>query len=103
LQRSPTPTGFAQIVSDTFPVLHFIFPLAPCDIANQSKWYERLHENSLFDSGRSGLHGILCGGQAELQQDRKELSHERQQGMQLREELRLLSERSISLLSHQSN
>jgi hypothetical protein len=36
------------------------------------------------------LHGIFCGGQAKLQQVRKELSHERQQGMQLREELRLL-------------
>ncbi len=43
----------------------------------------------VFDSGRSGLHGIFCGGQAELQKDRQELSHERQQGMQLREKLRL--------------
>jgi len=42
-----------------------------------------------FDSGGSDLHRGFCSGRAELQKDRQELSHERQQGMQLREELRL--------------
>jgi hypothetical protein len=53
------------------------------------KAYEKLHENPVFDSGGSDLHDSVCGGQAELQKDRQELSHERQQGLQLREELRL--------------
>jgi len=44
---------------------------------------------SIFNSDRSNLHGILCRGQTELQKGRQELPDERQQGMQLREELRL--------------
>jgi hypothetical protein len=65
------------------------FCYRPDDIAYKIKPYEKLCEDPVFDSGGSDLHGWFCGGQAELQKDRQELSHERQQGMQLREELRL--------------
>jgi len=37
---------------------------------------EKLYQNPVFDSGRRGLHHIFCGGQAELSQDRQELSDE---------------------------
>jgi hypothetical protein len=51
--------------------------------------HEKLHENSVFDSGRSDLHNNFCGGQAELPEDRQELPHERRQEVQLREELHM--------------
>jgi hypothetical protein len=35
------------------------------------------------------MHDLFRGGQAELHKDGQELPHERRQGMQLREELRL--------------
>jgi hypothetical protein len=50
---------------------------------------EELHENSVLAFGGSNLHGSICGGQADLQQNRQELPDERQQGMQLRERVRL--------------
>ena len=50
---------------------------------------EKLHENLVFNSGRSDLHGRFRGGQAELQKDRQELSDERQEGVQLRQRLRV--------------
>jgi hypothetical protein len=59
------------------------------NIAQRIKPYEKLHENSVFDSGGSNVHGLFCSRQAELQKERQELSHERQQGVQLREKLRL--------------
>jgi hypothetical protein len=59
------------------------------NIAQRIKLYEKLHENPVFCCRGSNLHGSICGGQADLQKDGQELSHERQQGMQLREELRL--------------
>jgi len=40
--------------------------------------YEKLCEDPVFDSDGSDLHRGFCGGQAELQKDRQELSHERQ-------------------------
>jgi hypothetical protein len=41
--------------------------------------YEDLHENPVFDSGRSNVHNNFRGGQASgLQKERQELSHERQ-------------------------
>src|SRR6266480_7500353 len=55
-----------------------------------------------FNSGRSHVHCLLCSGQADLQKDWQELSDERQQGMQLREELRLLRRRSVSLDTNHS-
>ncbi|PYJ77543.1 MAG: hypothetical protein DME69_10400 [Verrucomicrobia bacterium] len=51
--------------------------------------HEKLHKNPVFNPGGSDLHGNVRGGQAELQKDRQELPHERQQGMQLRKELRM--------------
>ena len=45
---------------------------------NKVKIDENLHENIAFDSGCSGLHSFIRGGQAELQKDRQELSDERQ-------------------------
>jgi hypothetical protein len=52
--------------------------------------YEKLHENPVFHFCRSDVHGLFCGGQASrLQKERQELSDERQQGMQLREGVRL--------------
>jgi hypothetical protein len=60
------------------------------NIAQRIKPYEKLHENPVFRCRGSNLHGSICGGQASrLQKERQELSHERQQGMQLREKLRL--------------
>jgi len=35
------------------------------------------------------VHSFVCGGQAELQKDWEEMPDERQQGMQLREGVRL--------------
>jgi hypothetical protein len=67
--------------------MHFRF--APSEISSQIKAYEKLYENLVFDSGRRDLHNNFCGGQTELPQDREELPHERQQEMQLREDLRL--------------
>jgi hypothetical protein len=43
------------------------------------------------------LHGSFCRRQADLQKDRQELPDERQQGVQLREELRLLRETNVDL------
>jgi hypothetical protein len=51
--------------------------------------YEKLSQSPVFDSGSCVLHGGFRGGQAELSEDRQELSDERQQGMQLWKELRL--------------
>jgi hypothetical protein len=44
--------------------------------ANKINIDEKLHENIVFDSGCSGLHGFIRGRQAELQKDRQELSDE---------------------------
>jgi len=43
------------------------------------------------------LHGNFCRRQADLQKDRQELPYERQQGVQLREELRLVKGRASIL------
>jgi len=52
--------------------------------------YEKFHENPVFHFASSNVHGLFCGGQARrLQKERQELSDERQQGMQLREGVRL--------------
>jgi hypothetical protein len=52
--------------------------------------HEEFHESPVLNSGRSGLHNNFCGGQtSRLQKERQELSDERQQGMQLREGVRL--------------
>jgi len=56
------------------------FSLAHGDVADKLI-HEKLRKNPVFDSGGSDLHGNVRGGQAELQKDRQELSHERQQGM----------------------
>jgi hypothetical protein len=64
--------------------------LAPGNITKQNQYHEELHENPVFDSGCDNVHGLFCGGQAgQLQKERQELSDERQQGMQLREGVRL--------------
>ena len=65
------------------------FSLARATLANETQRHERLYENLVFDSDRGGVHGFPCRRQAELQNERQELSHERQQGVQLREKLRL--------------
>jgi hypothetical protein len=54
--------------------------------------YERedVRENSVFDSGGSDLHERVRAYAAELQEERQELPNERQQSLQLREELQLL-------------
>jgi hypothetical protein len=67
----------------------FYFRLAIRAVRDANCTHEKLHEDPAFDSGRGGLHNNFRGGQAELQKDRQELSHERQQRMQMREELRL--------------
>jgi hypothetical protein len=52
--------------------------------------HEEFDESPVLNSGRSGLHNNFCGGQtSRLQKERQELSDERQQGMQLREGVRL--------------
>jgi len=54
--------------------------------------HEDVRENYVFDSGGSNLHERFCGRTyaAELQEERQELPDERQQSLQLREELQLL-------------
>ena len=51
--------------------------------------HEDVRENSVFDSGGSDLHECICGRAyaSELQENRQELPDERQQGLQLREEM----------------
>ena len=56
---------------------------------NEIKAHEKLPEDPVFDSGGGDLHGRICSGHTELQENRQELSNERQQRVQLREELRL--------------
>src|SRR5512133_3265588 len=51
--------------------------------------YEKLSQSPVFNPGSCDLHGGFRGRQAELSEDRQELSDERQQGMQLWKELRL--------------
>jgi len=67
----------------------FYFRLAAGAVRDQNGAHEKLHENPVFGSDGGDLHGLVCGGQAELQKERQELPDERQQGMQMREELRL--------------
>jgi hypothetical protein len=50
---------------------------------------EKLYQNPVLSSRGSDLHNNFCGGQAKLQKERQELPHERQQEMQLREDLRM--------------
>jgi hypothetical protein len=57
--------------------------------ASNIKIDEILHENRVVRSGSGHLLGDLCGRQAELQKVGQELPDERQQGMQLRQGLRL--------------
>jgi hypothetical protein len=52
------------------------FLLALGDIANQNQSDEQLYESPVFDFGRGGLHGLVRGGQAELQGHGQELSDE---------------------------
>jgi hypothetical protein len=56
---------------------------------HQNNGDEELHENPVLDSGGGDLHDNFRDRQAELQKDWQELSHERQQEMQLRQRLRL--------------
>jgi len=98
IKRRPTihqiniPPIISFISSPTF---HFersaldYFSLARSEIAIKIKAYEKLHENSVFDSGLSHLRGSFCGGHADVPQRRQGLSDERRQEMQLREDLRL--------------
>jgi hypothetical protein len=44
--------------------------------ANKISIDEELHENLVFDFGRSNVHGVVCGGQAKLQGYGQELSDE---------------------------
>jgi hypothetical protein len=81
--------GVDGISLELIPYDKTYFSLVLNEYRAENKRYEKLHENPVFRFRGSNLHGSICGGQAELQKDRQELSHERQQGMQLREELRL--------------
>jgi hypothetical protein len=68
----------------------FYFRLAIRAVRDAICTHEKLHENPVFDSDGSDLHGLVCGRQASrLQEERQELPDERQQRMQMREELRL--------------
>jgi hypothetical protein len=53
-----------------------VFPLALLNKATKINIDEELHENLVFDFGRSDVHGLFCGGQAKLQGHRQELSDE---------------------------
>jgi len=65
---------------------------------NRIRAYEDLHKKRVSDRGRGNVHGIVRGGQAgRLQKERQELPHERQQGVQLREELRLQGSQQAQL------
>jgi hypothetical protein len=66
------------------------FQLAIKTVRDQNCAHEKLHENPVFGSDGGYLHGFICGGQASrLQKEWQELPDERQQGMQMRKELRL--------------
>jgi len=65
---------------------------------NRIRAHEDLHKKRVSDPGRGNVHGIVRGGQAgRLQKERQELPHERQQGVQLREELRLQGSQQAQL------
>jgi hypothetical protein len=51
--------------------------------------YENLQGNPDVDLRGNDLHDFFRGGEAKLQEDGQELSDERQEGMQLRQRLRL--------------
>ncbi|HXP33944.1 MAG TPA: hypothetical protein VN827_00185 [Chthoniobacterales bacterium] len=53
-----------------------VFSLALARPGEQNNIDENLHENPVFDFGRNGLHSFIRGGQADLQEDRQELSDE---------------------------
>jgi hypothetical protein len=55
----------------------------------ENRSHEDVPESSVFDSGGSDLHERICGRThaSELQENRQELPDERQQGLQLREEM----------------
>ncbi len=59
----------------------FYFRLAIRTVRDQNCAHEKLHENPVLASGGSNLHGSICGGQADLQENRQELPDEQQQGM----------------------
>jgi hypothetical protein len=56
--------------------------------------YEEVHQNCLFHCCGDDLRGRAGGGSAFVQEHRQELPYEQRQGMQLRQKLRLLSERT---------
>jgi hypothetical protein len=53
--------------------------------------YEKLRQNSLLDSHGDNLRNCVCRRSARVQEERQELSDERRQGVQLRQELQLLA------------
>ena len=62
-----------------------------CVLSDYARHYEHedVRENSVFDSGGSDLHERVCSRAhaSKLQEERQELPDERQQGLQLREEM----------------
>ena len=68
----------------------FYFRLAIRAVRDQNCAHEKLHENPVFNPDGSNLHDSFCGGQTRrLQKERQELPNERQQGMHMREGVRL--------------
>jgi len=56
---------------------------------DEDKCDEKLHQNPDVDPDGSHLHDNVCSREGQLQKDGQELSDERQEGMQLRQRLRL--------------
>jgi hypothetical protein len=67
----------------------FYFSLALAESSIKISINENLHENPDVGPGGNDLHERFCGRETELQKNRQELPDERQEGMQLRERLRL--------------
>jgi len=66
------------------------FSLALAESAMKINIDEKLHEDPVFDSGGGDLHDSVRNRQASrMQKERQELPNERQQGMHLREGVRL--------------
>ena len=69
---------------------HYIFTRATFSAADDLNLYEEIHQNCVFHCGDRDLRDCAGGRPTLVQEDGQKLPHEQWQGMQLREELRLL-------------
>ena len=70
---------------------HYIFTRATFNAENDLSLYEEIHQNCVFHCRDCDLRCCAGGGPALVQNDRQKLPYEQRQGVQLRQELRLLA------------